>query len=87
MGDYAADLRLTQGSNWRAEDIEVGLPHPVGQEPHGHPAIAHQAFSDAAKEYMLDHVLANLKPRAEIEAFRTEWTTSFEADTESGAGW
>lgn len=87
MGNYAANLRLAQGSNWRPEDIEVGGPYPVGEGPHGHPATAHQALSDAAKTYLLAHVLANIQPGTEPDAFRTEWTTSIEADTDTGAAW
>jgi len=87
MGDWAADVRLSQGSDWRAEDIEVQSPRRVGDGAHGRPASAHMAFSDAAKTYLLDHVLAKIEFRKEVEAFQNEWTTSFEVDASSGAGW
>jgi hypothetical protein len=87
MGDWAADVRLSQGSDWRAEDIEVESPRPVGAGPQGRPGSAHMALSDAAKTYPLDHVLAKIEFRKEVEAFQKEWTTTFDVDASSGAGW
>lgn len=86
-GRFTADVRLTQGSGGSREDIQVGLPRPMGDGPHDKTPFSHMAFTEAAKTYLIDNVLSHIEFRQEIEAFERHWTTSFEADPASGAPW
>jgi hypothetical protein len=90
LGMFSALLKEPSGAGiMREEFLEVDLPTPIGDGPHGDPQVQYRPYREAVVEYIFRVLWGVAKHPGDPNAFSVKWTVQYESGSTSGdkGGW